>query len=186
MDGGTFRLTYPVCLCKKKNLFWKSNVNVHIFFRSDINICSMNILLQRHDMDTERGSISGNVIKALADYLVPFFLQNQWNSSFEKVLAGDFCGRNLCVAVGSFYYRVDVFICEFSEWKFKRSSSSSSSRIGVGDPADNHFRSGHRAALPRGSRENHKLGCPYLRQGRSKQGGTSKSTNNLLYVSSPS
>ena len=131
MDGGTFRLTYPVCLCKKKNLFWKSNVNVHIFFRSDINICSMNILLQRHDMDTERGSISGNVIKALADYLVPFFLQNQWNSSFEKVLAGDFCGRNLCVAVGSFYYRVDVFICEFSEWKFKRSSRSSS-RIGVG------------------------------------------------------
>ena len=79
----------------------------------------MNILLQRHDMDTERGSISGNVIKALADYLVPFFLQNQWNSSFEKVLAGDFCGRNLCVAVGSFYYRVDVFICEFSEWSLR-------------------------------------------------------------------
>ena len=133
---------------KKNILFWKSNVNMHIFFRSDINICSMNILLQRHDMDTERGSISGNVIKALADYLVPFFLQNQWNSSFEKVLAGDFCGRNLCVAVGSFN-RVDVFICEECT-----TTKGTPTIFGQGP-------------------QNHKPG-PYLRQGRSKQGDTPK------------
>ena len=68
---------------------------------------------------TERGINFRKCYKGSRGLFSPFFLQNQWNSSFEKVLAGDFCGRNLCVAVGSFYYRVDVFICEFSEWSLR-------------------------------------------------------------------
>ena len=117
MDGGTFGLTYPVCPCKNNILFWKSNVNT--FFLDQTYRFALWIFCFKDMIWTERGINFRKCYKGSRGLFSPFFLQNQWNSSFEKVLAGDFCGRNLCVAVGSFYYRVDVFICEFSEWSLR-------------------------------------------------------------------